>query len=125
VLRASHAVLKKGGILVGYSIHLANPLTAEQSSRASDLGPSFVSGLEDPIGLAKEIGFVDITVKDVTPHFRRTCLTWIQAMMSMEGELRKSLDQGDYEDELQSKSDMLLGIEEGLLKRSLIICRRQ
>ena len=46
-------------------------------------------------------------------------------MMSMEGELKKSLDQGDYEDELQSKSDMLLGIEEGLLKRSLIICRRQ
>ena len=125
MLRASHAALKIGGLLVGYSIHLATPLTVGQSLRASVLGPSFVSGLEDPIGLAKEVGFVDITVKDVTPHFRRTCLAWIQAMVSMEGELKKGLDQGDYEDELQSKSDMLLGIEEGLLKRSLISCRRE
>ncbi len=123
-MRASHSVLKTGGIFAGYSIHASGPLTVEQSKRASDLGPSFVNGLEDPHYLAKEAGFSDVRVKDVTLHFRETCLAWIEAMESFQEELRE-LDETDYKEELKDKSDMLIGIEEGLLKRSLLICRRE
>lgn len=122
---ASHTVLKGGGILAGYSIHVRPTLSSRESIDARELGPSFVGGLEDPGYLAKTAGFVDTRVMDVTPHFRETCIAWIEAMEFFEEELRAELDQSDYRDELRNKKDMLCGIDKGLLMRSLIVCKKE
>jgi hypothetical protein len=46
-------------------------------------------------------------------------------MKSLEEELMAELDPADYEEELRNKTDMLCGIEEGLLMRSLIVCKKE
>lgn len=124
-MRACRAVLKAGGLLAGYSIHVRPFLSSGESTRARELGPSFVDGLEDPEYLARTAGFSEINVTDVTPLFRETCIAWIEAMKFLEGELRGQLDPADYEDELRNKTDMLCGIEAGLLMRSLIVCKKE
>jgi hypothetical protein len=42
----------------------------------------------------------------------------------LEPQLRRELGDEDFEDELDQKEGMLIGIDEGLLLRSLIICER-
>ena len=124
-MRESYAVLKPGGFLAGYSIHSSPFLSSVESTRARELGPSFVDGLDDPGYVAGTAGFSEISVTDVTPNFRETCVAWIEAMKSLEEELMAELDPADYEEELRNKTDRLCGIEEGLLMRSLIVCKKE
>ena len=117
-------MLRPAGVFVGYTIHMNSSLSAEKLVRASDLGPTFVDGFEDPENLAKTAGFVDTTVKDVTPQFKQTCVGWIEAMQFFGQDLKAELNREDYEEEMKNKTDMLLGIEEGLLRRALVVCRK-
>ena len=125
MLRECHRILKPGGTLVGLSIHTPPSLTPVQEERATELGPSLVCGCESPQELIGDAGFFDPQVTDVTVRFRRTCSAWLAAMKELEPQLRRELGDEDFEDELDQKESMLTGIDEGLLRRSLIICERR
>ena len=125
MLRECHRILKPGGTLVGLSIHTPPSLTPAQEEQATELGPSLVCGCESPQELIGEAGFFDPQVTDVTVRFRRTCSAWLAAMKELEPQLRRELGDEDFEDELDQKESMLTGIDEGLLRRSLIICERR
>ena len=125
MLRECHRVLKPGGSVVGFSIHTPPSLTPVQEERATELGPSLVCGCESPQELIGEAGFSGLEVIDVTARFRRTCSAWLAAMKELGPPLRRELGDEDFEDELDQKESMLTGINEGLLRRSLIICERR
>ena len=125
MLRECHRVLKLGGTVVGFSIHTPPSLTPVQEERATELGPSLVCGCESPQELIDQAGFSGLEIIDVTARFRRTCSAWLAAMKELGPQLRRELGDGDFEDELDQKESMLIGIDEGLLRRSLIICERR
>lgn len=121
MLRECRRILKPGGRLVGLSIHTPKSLTSAQEERATELGPSLVSGCGSPQELIGAAGFSQLQVTDVTGRFRQTCSAWLTAMRELESQLRRELGDEDFEDELDQKESMLKGIDEGLLLRSLII----
>ena len=112
MLRECRRVLKPGGTVVGFSIHTPPSLNPAQEEQATELG------------LIDQAGFSGLEVMDVTARFRRTCSAWLAAMKELEPQLRRELGDEDFEDELDQKEGMLIGIDEGLLLRSLIICER-
>ena len=124
MLRECHRILKPGGRLVGLSIHTPASLTPAQEERAAELGPSLVSGCDSPQELTGAAGFFHLQIIDVTSRFKQTCSLWLTAMKELETQLREELGDADFEDELNQKEGMLTGIDEGLLRRSLIICER-
>ena len=124
MLRECRRILKPGGRLIGLSIHTPTSLTAAEEERAAELGPSLVSGCESPQELTDAAGFSRLQITNVTSRFRHTCSAWLTAMKELELKLREELGDEDFEDELDQKEDMLTGIDEGLLLRSLIISER-
>lgn len=120
MLRECHRVLKPASRMVGYLIHARDGLTESERNRAAVLGPSCVMGLEASTKLAEVGGLTVIDQQDVTARFHDTCAALLLARREMEGELRHEEGDTAYDYELASKRDMLRGIDDGLLIRSLI-----
>ena len=73
------------------------------------------------MNLARQIGFTIVAYEDVTAAFRDTCVAFLDARRALETELRAEEGDAFYEEELAKKETMLTGIDEGLLKRALIV----
>jgi len=124
VLRACYEILRPGGRIAGYAIHVPPGLSEAQARRAAELGPSEVLA-ESPIGdLLREAGFRVIVDEDVTEDFQATCEAILRARRDLEEELRG--EEGDvvFEEELEKKALTLQGISEDLLRRSLLVASK-
>lgn len=107
--------------MAGYVIRTREGLSAAQQERAAALGPSWVTGFDTPGDLGARAGLAIMECHDVTEPFRHTCVALRDARLALEGELRQEEGDTAYEDELAEKEDMLRGIDENLLIRSLIV----
>ncbi len=114
-------MLKQGGRIAGFVIHTPTELTPAQEDRAAELGPSDVTASASPAALAREAGFAVTFVDDVTDQFRSTCDDLLRARVRLEDELRAEEGDAVYEEERDTKAAVRLGIDEGLLLRSLIV----
>ena len=124
MLRECNRVLKSGGCIAGYLIHIPTGLTDAQERRAADLGPSDVTASTSPEVLTQAAGLTVVVKEDVTDAFRATCAALVAARRDLEDELRA--DEGDdfYEEERRQKNAMLQGIDEGILCRSLVVANK-
>ena len=124
MLRECNRVLKSGGCIAGYVIHIPTGLTEAQERRAADLGPSDVTASTSPELLTQAAGLTVVVKEDVTDAFRATCAALVAARRDLEDELRA--DEGDdfYEEERRKKNAMLQGIDEGILCRSLVVANK-
>ncbi len=124
MLRECNRVLKSGGCIAGYVIHIPTGLTDAQERRAADLGPSDVTASTSPEVLTQAAGLTVVVKEDVTDAFRATCAALVAARRDLEDELRA--DEGDdfYEEERRQKNAMLQGIDEGILCRSLVVANK-
>ena len=124
MLRECNRVLKPGGCIAGYVIHIPTGLTEAQGRRAADLGPSDVTASTSPEVLTQAAGLTVVVKEDVTDAFRATCAALVAARRDLEDELRA--DEGDdfYEEERRKKNAMLQGIDEGILCRSLVVANK-
>ena len=124
MLRECNRVLKSGGCIAGYVIHIPTGLTEAQERRAADLGPSDVTASTSPEVLTQAAGLTVVVKEDVTDAFRATCAALVAARRDLEDELRA--DEGDdfYEEEWRKKNAMLQGIDEGVLCRSLVVANK-
>ena len=124
MLRECNRVLKPGGCIAGYVIHIPTGLTEAQERRAADLGPSDVTASASPEALTQAAGLTIVVTEDVTDAFRVTCAALAAARRDLEEELRA--DEGDdfYEEERRKKNAMLQGIDEGILRRSLVVANK-
>ena len=124
MLRECNRVLKSGGRIAGYVIHIPAGVTEAQERRAAELGPSDVTAPASPEALTRAAGLTIVVTQDVTDAFRVTCAALAAARRDLEDELRA--DEGDdfYEEERRKKNAMLQGIDEGILRRSLVVANK-
>ena len=125
MLRECNRVLKSGGRIAGYVIHIPAGVTEAQERRAAELGPSDVTAPTSPEALTRAAGLTIVLTQDVTDAFRVTCAALAAARRDLEDELRA--DEGDdfYEEERRKKNAMLKGIDEGILRRSLVVANKE
>ena len=110
--------------MAGYVIHTASGLGPAGEQRATELGPSDVTASESPEGLARQAALTVLACEDVTESFRLTCDALLRARERLADQLRAEEGDDFYEEEHRKKKSMLLGIDEGLLRRSLIVASR-
>ena len=117
-------VLKPGGRLAGYVIHVAPGLAMRDYERAVELGPSEIGAREDPGPLHKLAGFVEVRQIDTTDQWLATTSSFIKARERHEKGLR--LTEGDqaYEEEQAKKRGLVGGMASGILRRCLVTGRR-
>ncbi len=120
MLRASNRVLKPGGKL-GFRTILSvdtpdetNRELVEMISPMADAGPGYEA-------LLTEADFVDISVTDITPDYATTVSRWIEAWEREAEGIAKVLGQKEYEERMTRRRGMSQAIEEGLLRRQLIL----
>jgi len=114
-------LLKSGSVLAGYIIHTPDGLTESQLSKAIELGPPSVAAPASPADMVRDVGFVSEVQPDVTDRFKESCLAFRKARLDLEAELRKLEGDEVYEEECSAGEGRLLGIQEGLLRRCLIV----
>ena len=121
MLRESIRLLKSGAVLAAYTIHTPDGLTESQRLRATELGPPSVGASASPGDMAHEAGFISEVQLDVTDRFKESCLAFRKARLDLGAELRELEGDEAHEEEFSEGEGRLLGIEEGLLLRSLIV----
>ena len=124
MLRECHRVLKPGGRIAGYVIHTPVGLSQRDMVTAGELGPSEVAAAMSIADMARSAGLSVVRQEDVTSDFRITCVSFLRARSELEEGLRVEEGPEAFEEEQQSKRSMLLGIDRGLLLRSLIVAEK-
>ena len=124
MLRECQRVLKPGGRLAGYVIHTSEGLDPSAQSRAAEWGPPEVLAAQAPDAMALSAGLTVIAQHDVTEAFQSTCQALLSVTEKFEDELRAEQGEALYDEEQVKKQNMLQGIREGLLRRSLIVCAK-
>lgn len=107
--------------MAGYLIHTPEAPSAFDRERAAELGPAEVNSPSPIEAITLSCGFEIVVQRDVTESFHRTCKAILEVRKELEKELRAEEGSELYVEEQGKKLGMLTGIEEGLLRRSLII----
>ena len=125
MLRECRRVLKPGrsGRRVRHP-HAGRPHPGTGPARGPPLARPTSPPPASPVALTEAARLTVVVTDDVTQAFRATCAALRAARRDLEDELR--VDEGDdfYEEEGRKKDAMLLGIDEGLLCRSLIMANK-
>ena len=124
MLRECDRVLKPGGRIAGYIIHIPAGVTKAQERRAAELGPSDVTAPASIEALTQAAGLTVVLTEDVTDSFRATCAALVAARRDLEDELRAVEGDGFYEEERRKKNAILKGIDEAILRRSLVVASK-
>ena len=123
MLRETHRVLEPGGLMVGYVIHTPPDLSAAADARAAELGPSNIVAPQSYATLLDCVGFSRVAEEDVTATFAQTAAALLEAREALVDVLRAEEGEGEeiYQEEYSKLRDMVLGIDEGLVRRALIV----
>lgn len=121
MLRESHRVLEPGGHMVGYVIHTPPDLSAAAGARAAELGPSNIVAPQSYATLLDWVGFSRVSEEDVTTTFAQTAAALLEAREALVDVLRAEEGEEIYQEEYSKLRDMVLGIDEGLVLRALIV----
>ena len=105
------------------TISIVPGVTKKEHRRAARYGPRAVASNRTPRELVEAAGFVEVDAVDVTEGFVRTARAWHEGYSSNADELRALV--GDELDELcKNRSDLIAGVEEGLLERTMVWGRK-
>lgn len=119
MLRACWDLLVRGGYVAGYSIH-----AEAGGARAVELGPGEVCSEADLSELHLAAGFGDVLEYDTTDDFAHTCRAVVEAARRLRDRSGAVREATFLAEELARKSAMLQGIEEGRLRRSLVVAHK-
>lgn len=124
-MRECHRILCEGGRLAAIAIEPARGLGPAARDRAVEIGPSHL-GPDDSIEeSAVSAGFRLLEVLDLTADFRRVAVESAGELQRRSAELRSEEDEQTYVDELDRKTRMVRGVDEGLLVRTLVLAERR
>jgi hypothetical protein len=121
VLRACRRILRPGGRTAFFTIFVSPGLSKRDHRRAVRLGPRAVASNRPQSGLVAAAGFTEVEDIDVTGEFLETARRWLRFSRQSEPALRESLGDDVVDEQLADRTDMVAGIEQGLLRRSLLV----
>jgi hypothetical protein len=105
-------------------IHVAPGLRERARRRAQQSGPWAVSSRHSPDELMRHAGFVDLAILDQTEDFRTTAAAWIAEWDAHRPELVTLHGESEFDTRQQERRTQLQAIDDGLLRRSLVVgCR--
>ena len=122
-MRACKRSLRPEGRVAFVTIAVSPGLSKSEHRRAARIGPRGVASNKTPEELLTSSGFTDVETVDVTQDFIQTAKSWHHQYSEHEAALRKLL--GNALDELfKNRIDLITGVEEGLLQRTLAYGRK-
>ncbi len=121
MLRACRRILRPAGRTAFFTIFVAPGLSKRDHRRAVRLGPRAVASNRGQAELLAAAGFVDVEEVDVTGEFLETARRWLRFSAELEPALRAALGDEVVDEQVADRTDMVKAIEEGLLKRSLLV----
>ena len=125
MLRACRRVLRPGGLLAFYTIHMTPGLSEAHRRRAAQLGPPAVaSASREQSELLRSAGLEAISESDLTDEFLRIARGWGKARLRHADGLRESEGADQFEEKLADNRAGIEGIEAGLLRRALFVAER-
>lgn len=123
MLRACNRLLKPGGKLAFYVIHVQPGLTPAEEAAARDAVPGFVDAPAPYATLVEHAGFVDIAERDVTAAYREISALWLEEVANLEQNLRAALGESVLEEKRARRVRSLAAVEAGYLGRTLVSAR--
>jgi hypothetical protein len=115
-------MLKAGGTTAFLTIVLSPGLSKADHRKGARLGPRAVASTRPLDVLMAAAGFSEVEVTDVTNTFLEVALAWQRESVRHERELRQILG-NEWEERLSDRAGLIRGVEQGLLRRLLIIGR--
>jgi hypothetical protein len=85
------------------------------------LGPRAVASRRGQAELLDAAGFTSIGVTDVTEGLLGTARAWLVHTAELEGDLRRTIGDAVVDEQQAARTDMIMGVEEGLLSRALLV----
>ena len=124
MLRAFRKLLRPGGRTGFYTIHTSPGLDERGRRLARRSGPWAVAAAHAPGELLRRAGYVDVAEFEVTEEFRTTARLWIEQWEAHREALIELHGEADFENRQALRRTELQAVEDGLLRRSLVIGRR-
>jgi hypothetical protein len=84
------------------------------------VGPPAVEATAPNDVLMDKAGFVDVNITDVTSAFLDTARAWLREFEHHEADVKAILGEASWADRQASRASIVSGIENGLLRRSLV-----
>jgi hypothetical protein len=111
---------------MGFTTILETPgLPPAARRRARAAGPRAVAMRSDHQRLLRSAGFTDVTEVDLTPAFRATAAAWLAHCEAHADELALLEPPGAFAQRQADRRAMLAAIDAGLLRRALVLARRE
>lgn len=118
-------MLKPGGRIAFYTIHMADGLSPADYRRTSRaVGTAVTSWRRTQEDLLRAAGFADIATTDVTREYTATARALLEGRSRYEPELRTAWGDVDFEDRQRRSELGVAAIEAGHLRRALLSARR-
>ena len=121
MLRACRRILVPGGRTAFFTILTSPGLSRRDRQRAIRLGPRAVASNRVQSELVTAAGFVEVDEIDFTDEFLETVRRWLRFSRELETALRRTLGDDAFDQQLSDRTDMVVAIEAGLLRRSLFV----
>lgn len=121
MLRACNKVLRSQGRIAFVTISIVPGLSEKAHRRAARIGPRSVTSDRSSEQLLTDSGFTEVEIVDVTEDFERTAQAWKRHYSEYEAELRRLIGDEQFEDLNKNRTDLITGVEEGLLERTLAV----
>ena len=107
-----------------FTIHPAPGLSPRRRRRAHRDGPVAVASHLSQRELLERAGFVDIEETDCTVEFETTARAWIELWDQHHDDLVEALGEAEFEQRHRDQRAQLRAIDDGLLRRSLLVAAR-
>ncbi len=114
-------MLRLGGRMAYYVIHVTPDLSPRDYRRAAKYGPREVRSRRDPVTLLETAGFVDVVQIDLTEEFLRTSRAFLDVTRRYSAQLRQQEGDAVFEEEEAKSLRYIEAIEAGLLRRSMMV----
>ncbi len=111
---------------MGFTTILETPgLPPAARRRARAAGPRAVAMRSTHQRLLRSAGLTDVTEVDLTPAFRATAAAWLAHSEAHAEELARLEPPGAFGQRQADRRAMLAAIDAGLLRRALVLARRE
>ncbi|MGI9223130.1 MAG: class I SAM-dependent methyltransferase [Woeseiaceae bacterium] len=120
MLRECRRVIKDGAISLFSVIWIPAGLSAEDYDRAIEAGPPFIDAPGDYGDLLASTGWRVTERSDVTPEYRQSLVTLIDALRS-DADLLEALGEDKTNESIERRQEQVDSIDAGLLRREILL----